>query len=131
MLAAADVSLILQKANMVGFNMPSKTMLLLASGRPIIASVPASGSAAATIRESGGGLVVTPERPAVLAEAVEKIYSNPDEGQKLGQQGRKFAIANYSFEQALEAYEGLLTQTAQRSVAQPHVQPIKDPKPYS
>ncbi|MCG8366383.1 MAG: glycosyltransferase family 4 protein, partial [Pseudanabaenales cyanobacterium] len=46
MLAAADVSLIMQKLRVVGFNMPSKTQILLASGRPIIASVPDAGTTA-------------------------------------------------------------------------------------
>ena len=63
MLAAADVSLIMQKHNVVGFNMPSKTQKIMASGRPIVASVPAHGSAAEAVRQSGSGIVVEPESP--------------------------------------------------------------------
>lgn len=108
MLAAADVSLIMQKASVVGFNMPSKTMVLLASGRPIIASVPDGGAAAQAVRDSGGGLVIEPEKPKALARAIQTLYNDPDRMQQLGKRGRSFAISNYSFEQSLEGYESLL-----------------------
>jgi colanic acid biosynthesis glycosyl transferase WcaI len=109
MLAAADVGLVVQKSNVVSFNMPSKIPLLMASDRPIIASVPANGTAAKAIRKSGGGVVVPPESAKALADAVLKLYKNPDLATQLGHQGRKFAIENYAFEQALNSYEQLFT----------------------
>lgn len=109
MLAAADVGLVVQKSNVVSFNMPSKIPLLMASDRPIIGSVPATGTAAKAIRKSGGGVVVPPESPQALADAVFKLYQNPDLATQLGHQGRKFAIENYAFEQALDSYEQLFT----------------------
>jgi colanic acid biosynthesis glycosyl transferase WcaI len=108
MLAAADVSLIMQKANVVGFNMPSKTMVLMASGRPVIASVPEDGAAAKAVKDSNGGIVAAPENPSALVKAVLQLYEHPHQAEVLGKQGRRFAIANYSFEQALDAYETLL-----------------------
>ncbi|BAT52851.1 glycosyl transferase, group 1 [Nostoc sp. NIES-3756] len=109
MLAAADVGLVVQKSNVVSFNMPSKIPLLMASDRPIIGSVPANGTAAKAIRKSGGGIVVAPESAKALADAVLKLYQNPDLATQLGHQGRKFAIENYAFEQALNSYEQLFT----------------------
>ncbi|MBD2606126.1 glycosyltransferase family 4 protein [Scytonema hofmannii FACHB-248] len=107
MLAAADIGLIVQKSNVISFNMPSKIPLLLASGRAIIGSVPASGTAAKAIRKSGGGIVVKPELPEVLAAAVMDLYTNPMKREMLGKKGREFAIERYSFEQALDQYEQL------------------------
>ncbi|MDJ0708343.1 MAG: glycosyltransferase family 4 protein [Leptolyngbyaceae cyanobacterium MO_188.B28] len=112
MLAAADVALIMQKRQMVGFNMPSKTQILLASGRPIIASVPDSGTTANAIRQSGGGVVVEPENPSALAKAIIELYNNPDRIDTLGKEGRKFAVANYSFKQAVDRYESLFQKLA-------------------
>ncbi|MBW4614655.1 MAG: glycosyltransferase family 4 protein [Desmonostoc vinosum HA7617-LM4] len=109
MFAAADVGLIVQKRNVISFNMPSKIPLLLASGRPIVGSVPASGTAAKAIKLSGGGIVVEPESPTALADAVEALYSNPNLGAKLGNIGRQFAVENYSLEQALDKYEELFS----------------------
>ncbi|NEQ46506.1 MAG: glycosyltransferase family 4 protein [Leptolyngbya sp. SIOISBB] len=110
MLAAADVGLIMQKRNVVGFNMPSKTQVLLASGRPILAAVPDHGTAAQAIRASGGGLVVEPENPNELAKAIQDLYENPEFAEKLGRQGRHHAMNEYSFEQALNRYETLFKQ---------------------
>jgi colanic acid biosynthesis glycosyl transferase WcaI len=106
MLAGADIGLIVQKSNVISFNMPSKIPLLLASGRAIIGSVPASGTAAKAIRKSGG-IVVKPELPSALAAAVMDLYTNPVKREMLGKKGRKFAIERYSFEQALDQYEEL------------------------
>ncbi len=108
MLAAADISLILQKHNVVGFNMPSKTQKIMASGRPIIASVPFHGSAAEAVLKSDSGLVVEPESPVELAKAIQCLYDNPEKLEILGQQGRQFAVENYSFQQAIDAYERLM-----------------------
>ena len=113
MLAAADVSLILQKQNVVGFNMPSKTQVIMASGRPIIASVPASGAAAEAVQHSDSGYVVEPESPTHLSNAVRALYQDPAECKRLGQNGRQYAIDNYSFHQALSAYESLLRSVVQ------------------
>ncbi|MEH1883664.1 glycosyltransferase family 4 protein [Nostoc sp.] len=107
MLAAADVGLIVQKCNVISFNMPSKIPLLLASGRPIVGSVPAAGTAAKAIRESGGGVIVEPESADALAAAVLDLYNQPELAAQLGRKGRKFAVENYSFEQALDRYEEL------------------------
>jgi colanic acid biosynthesis glycosyl transferase WcaI len=109
MLAASDVGLIVQKRNVISFNMPSKIPLLLASGRPIVGSVPATGTAAKAIELSGGGIIVEPESPDAMAAAVYDLYANPSLGTKLGNAGRHFAEENYSLEQALDRYEGLFS----------------------
>lgn len=119
MLAAADVSLIMQKASVVGFNMPSKTMVLLASGRPIVASIPDGGAAAQAVRDSGGGLVVEPEKPKALARAIQELYNDPKRSEQLGKKGRSYAISNYSFEQSLEGYESLLASLVDKASATP------------
>ncbi|MBE7385918.1 MAG: glycosyltransferase family 4 protein [Leptolyngbya sp. SIO1E4] len=110
MLAAADVGLIMQKQNVVGFNMPSKTQVLLASGRPIIAAVPTHGTAAQAVRASTGGIVVKPENPKELSNAILQLYENSHQAAQLGEQGRQHALNEYSFEQALNRYETLFKQ---------------------
>lgn len=109
MLAAADVGLIVQKSNVVSFNMPSKIQVLLASGRAIIASVPLNGTAAKAVQQSGGGIVVPPEDHQALASAILDLYHSRDKAEMLGKKGREFAIEKYTFEQALTSYEELFT----------------------
>ncbi|MGH7998724.1 MAG: glycosyltransferase family 4 protein [Brasilonema sp.] len=119
MLAAADVGLVVQKRNVISFNMPSKIPLLLASGRPIIASAPGSGTAARAVRKSGGGIVVAPESPEALADAIKNLYGNPALVAKLGDKGRLFAIEHYSFEQALAEYSALFAEVVAASSESP------------
>ncbi len=107
MLAAADVGLVVQKKNVISFNMPSKIQVLLASGRAIVASVPDSGTAARAIRQSGGGAIVAPEDPSALANAVLDLYEHPEKVKTLGYNSRKYAVEQYAFEQALNNYESL------------------------
>jgi colanic acid biosynthesis glycosyl transferase WcaI len=110
MLAAADVAMVLQKHNVISFNMPSKIQVLLASGRPIIASVPATGTAARAIERSGGGIVVSPENPDRLAQAILQLHDDPQRLQTLGEKGRQYAEENYAFESALDKYEKLFRE---------------------
>ncbi|MBC1238568.1 glycosyltransferase family 4 protein [Nostoc sp. 2RC] len=128
MLAASDVGLIVQKHNVISFNMPSKIPLLLASGRPIVGSVPASGTAARAIALSGGGIIVEPESPHALADAVQNLYTNPTLAAKLGQLGRQFAEANYSLEQALDRYEWLFSQVVVNQKSMETILPELDSK---
>ncbi len=110
MLSAADVGLVIQKKTVTAFNLPSKIPVILASGRPIIASVPDTGTAMRVVKESGGGIVVTPEDSQALAQAIVELYENPDKLQELGQQGRKYAEENFGSKNALNSYEALFAE---------------------
>ncbi|MEH2080680.1 MAG: glycosyltransferase family 4 protein [Nostoc sp.] len=107
MLAAADIGLVVQKKNVVSFNMPSKIQVLLASGGALVASVPENGTAARAIRQSGGGVIVPPEDPQALAMAILDLYQNPEKVKTLGYKSRQYAVEQYAFEQALNQYESL------------------------
>ncbi|WP_353929782.1 glycosyltransferase family 4 protein [Okeanomitos corallinicola TIOX110] len=107
MLAAADVGLVVQKKNVISFNMPSKIQVLLASGRAILGSVPDNGTAARAITKSEGGVIVPPEDSQALATAILDLYQKPDKVKTLGENSRKYAVEQYAFEQALNQYEAL------------------------
>ncbi len=112
MLAAADIGMVMQKENVISFNMPSKIQVLLASGRPIIASVPSTGTAAKAVQQSKGGIVVPPEDSDALVAAILDLYKNPDKAEALGKQGRQYAIENYAFNTALDRYEKLFGEVS-------------------
>jgi colanic acid biosynthesis glycosyl transferase WcaI len=107
MLAAADVGLVVQKKNVISFNMPSKIQVLLASGRALVASVPENGTAARAVRQSGGGVIVPPEDAQALAAAILDLYKHPEKVKTLGYNSRQYAVEQYAFEQALSHYETL------------------------
>ncbi|MGB3508213.1 MAG: glycosyltransferase family 4 protein [Microcoleaceae cyanobacterium] len=109
MLSAADIGLVVQKKNVTQFNLPSKIPIILASGRPIVASVPDTGTAMTVVKESNGGIVIPPEDDRALAETIVELYTNPDKVKKLGQQGRKYAEDNFGSKDALDDYERLFS----------------------
>lgn len=121
MLAAADVGLVVQKKNVISFNMPSKIQVLLASGSAIVASVPDSGTAARAIRQSGGGVLVPPEEPSALADAVLDLYKHPEKVKTLGYNSRKYAVEQYSFDQALNNYESLFESVKENTAIETRV----------
>jgi colanic acid biosynthesis glycosyl transferase WcaI len=110
MLAASDVGLVIQKSNVICFNMPSKIPVLLASGKPIIASVPADGTAASAIENSGAGLIVEPENALLLAQAIKEMYVNRDKLRRFQEKARKYAENNYCFDITLDRYEKLFNE---------------------
>ena len=110
MLSSADIGLVVQKKTVTVFNLPSKIPVILASGRPIIASVPDTGTAMRVVKESGGGIVVTPEDSQALAEAILELYENPEKVEELGKQGRKYAEENFSSKTTLDSYEALFAE---------------------
>jgi len=110
MYAAANIGLVVQKQRVTTFNLPSKIPLILSSGRAIVASVPDDGTAAKAVRDSQGGVVVEPENSQALADRIAQLYDNPAEVEQLGKQGRDYAMANFSLEQALKRYETLFEE---------------------
>ncbi|AFY99124.1 glycosyltransferase family 4 protein [Calothrix sp. PCC 6303] len=127
MLAAADVGLVVQKKNVISFNMPSKIQVLLASGRALVASVPDNGTAARAIRNSQGGVVVPPEDAEALAAAILELYQNPEQVNSLGYNSRKFAVENYSFDNALNQYESLFNAVVKRNISKPTPNMVRHP----
>lgn len=114
MLASADLGLVVQKRQVDSFNMPSKFQVLLASGCPVVASVPLDGVAAHAVIQSGGGVVVPPEDPTALATTIRALYMNNAKRRALGLQGRQYALQHYSLELALDRYEALFGELVAR-----------------
>jgi glycosyltransferase involved in cell wall biosynthesis len=52
-----------------------KVFEYLASGRPILAAVPADGAAADLIRETGAGVVAAPDDVEALKEALHGLHA--------------------------------------------------------
>jgi colanic acid biosynthesis glycosyl transferase WcaI len=108
LLAAADVHLVLQRRISAGANLPSKIAPYLASGRPIAASIAAGTPAAALLRASGAAVVVPPEEPEKLAEAMLLLHERPELRAELGRAGRGFAERELDRESTLARLERVL-----------------------
>lgn len=112
LLASADVHVVLQRRVSAGSNLPSKIATYLASGRPIAASIDAATPAAELLRASGGALLVEPEDPAALAQALRRLAADPELRARLGARGRRFAEERLDRRPALERLERALLEAA-------------------
>jgi colanic acid biosynthesis glycosyl transferase WcaI len=71
---------------------PAKLFPLLASGKPVVFA--GTGEGALLVQQAKAGIVVPPEDPGALAEAVRRLVSDSELCQELGQNGRRFVEAN-------------------------------------
>lgn len=74
---------------------PSKVFPGLASAKPII--YVGEGEGARIVEESGGGVVIPPEEPELLVQAILNLKKDPESCQAMGAKGREFVIKHYSW----------------------------------
>jgi colanic acid biosynthesis glycosyl transferase WcaI len=108
--AAADVSLVMQRSNVLDVNLPSKIPAIMASGRPMIAGLNPLSDAAAIVHDANCGILIEPGNGAQLAEAVCRLRDSATLRDRYAANGRRYAIAHFSRASALEAYEAVLSE---------------------
>lgn len=108
LLASADVHVVIQRRLVAGANLPSKIAVCLASGRPIVASIDEETPAAKLLEASQGAVVVPPDDPDRLAEAMLELHRRPELRRELGERGREFAVRTLSHERVLARLEHAL-----------------------
>jgi colanic acid biosynthesis glycosyl transferase WcaI len=90
--------------------MPSKLGGILASGRPVVVSAELSSGLSRTVREAHAGVVVAPNDPAALADALASLSVCPDVRAVLGESGRAWARAHLDEEEILGRMEATLLE---------------------
>jgi glycosyltransferase involved in cell wall biosynthesis len=108
MLQAADVLLLLQRGSVSDMALPSKLTAYFASGRPIVAAVAPTSSAAQEIQTAGAGIVINADDPSAFAESLTTLKGSPETASRLGLAGEDHARRVLSGEQALAGYDRLL-----------------------
>lgn len=106
-LAASDACLVTLDARAGAAVIPSKIGSIMAAGRPILAAVP-EGDAAQLIREADAGIVVLPNDAQSLARAAIGLRDDLSLRERLGRNGRRYAIDNLSLEVLAPRFEALL-----------------------
>ncbi len=89
-LSAADIHLVPLKEGLSNFSVPSKVHGIMASGRPIIASVDEDSEIAFMFEKAECGVVIKPEDPNALAEAILALYHDRGKLENLGRNGRAY-----------------------------------------
>lgn len=113
-LAAADVSLVILRQGM-GFNsLPSKTLSILASGRPMVVSIDPGSDTWSLVERSESGICVPPEDPERLAEAIRTLKRDETLRDKMGRSGRQYALLHHSVQSAAQAFEEIMVEAQAR-----------------
>lgn len=112
--SSADATVaLLQDVELYRFGMSlNKLHDYMAAGRPVLF---AARSFNDPISESGCGIVVPPEDPVALADAIEKLAEMPlEERWKMGLRGREYVEQHHDFDILAAKLEDLLRRTLRR-----------------
>ncbi len=104
MLSAIDLSLIVQQKSVSDIVFPSKAVTLLAAARPVLAAVGYSSEIGRTMNSSRAGVVVQPEDPLALAEAILELKSDGPRRAEMGANGRRYALRHWDESRVLPEY---------------------------
>ncbi|MBY6127580.1 WcaI family glycosyltransferase [Qipengyuania aquimaris] len=103
LLTMADIHLLPQLHDAADLVLPSKLGNMLASGRPVVATVrPGTGIARELV---GSGIVVPPETPAAIVTAIEALTAHPDYRKTMGDAARERARTAWSKESVVDCFE--------------------------
>jgi colanic acid biosynthesis glycosyl transferase WcaI len=95
-------------------SVPSKLYTILASGRPVVASVDPGTEVARTVVDAGAGLAVPPDDAESFTKALLRLIEAPDEARAMGEAGRRFVERWASPAAVAQAYEELFAELAAR-----------------
>jgi colanic acid biosynthesis glycosyl transferase WcaI len=108
LLASADVLLVPLDKEKSLLSVPSKLYSAMAAGRPVLGLAVEGSEVHTLIAESGCGISVPPDDPARVAAAIRGLAADPALGGRQGAAGRAHALAHYSRESVVGAYDRLM-----------------------
>ncbi len=121
MLAASDVSLVTQQKSVADIVFPSKVITLMSSARAIAASVSPGSEVARVLKEAEAGVLIAPEDPSALLDAIVTLRDDPARRSSLGAKGRIFAECFWEKQRTLLVLETHLLAVAARGNSSPEV----------
>ena len=115
-LGAADALIITQQKAVGNAVFPGKLLYYMAAGRPVLASAGADSETGRFVREQQVGLVVEPENPGAMAEAVRLLKQNPSETARLGKNAREVVERMFDRRVVLEDFRKHIESLAREAI---------------
>ena len=112
LLNSADIHLLPQVPEVADSVLPSKLLGMLASGRPIVATVGARSEVARLVGKSG--MLVPPGDSDALCDAVRMLSADQELRSRMGEEGRRIAVSSLHSETTLLDFESELAARVSR-----------------
>ncbi|WP_244250633.1 glycosyltransferase family 4 protein [Arthrobacter crystallopoietes] len=109
-LRSADILLVNEKPGLREMAVPSKLTSYFSSGLPVIAATDAQSTTAEEIQISHGGICVKPDSARELLAAAERLGTDQEFADELGQSGLRFAKESLSQQVAIVKYSRWLEE---------------------
>jgi colanic acid biosynthesis glycosyl transferase WcaI len=113
-LAAADVLLVNERADMLEMSLPSKLTSYFAAGRPVLGAVPENGWTAAVLDASTAAVRVPAEAPGQLLDAALELAGDHERRMLLGKAATEYCHLRYGSTAGLGRYAGLVRELLDR-----------------
>jgi len=126
LLAAANVSLVTLEPGMEGLCVPSKFYSILASGRPVIASMSSVSEVARVLEEENCGIRVDTTDSSGLQNAIRRLVEDPKLGVRMGQNARMALERRFSTACVADAYWDAIQQVIFNSSAKTEGDPVEE-----
>jgi glycosyltransferase involved in cell wall biosynthesis len=119
-LQSADILLVNELPGVAEMCVPSKLTSYFTSGRPILAATDVLGITAQEVHNAEAGMTVAAGDPGALLDGAIALAADPEEGARLGENGKRYkeTVLNETF--AIERFDSLLADlTAEAAVKTP------------
>ena len=113
LLNLADIHVLLQKADAADLVMPSKLSGMFASGKVVIATANPDTELGSIVNEAG--VLVPPQDPAALTDAILELSKSSEKRDMLGRKGRDYAIQNWDIGIVLRQFTRHLQELAEEA----------------
>lgn len=113
-MAAAGALLVhLRRSELSRYVIPTKTLAYLAAGKPVLMAM--EGAAADLVRDAGAGVIVPPDEPQQLVDALRRLAAMPEaERERYGVAGRAYLQQNLTKQKVIPQYEEVLRRAARK-----------------
>ena len=109
-LSAADVLVLTQRKQVTDIVFPGKLLYYMAAGTAILAAVNPESETGRFVREHQVGMVVPPEDPTALREAIRWMSEHPEQTLEFGRNGRHLVETQFDRSRVLDRFSTYLEQ---------------------